>query len=52
MEKIKKQSPYLDSRKYNDVCFLGHILCLLDGQISTEEKIKLMKKFEKDEVKE
>ena len=49
MEKIKKQSPCLDSRKYDDVCFLGHILCLLDDQISAEEKTKLMEKFEKNE---
>ena len=49
MKKVIKTSPCLDSRKYDDVCFLGHILCLLDGQISTEEKTKLMNKFEKEE---
>lgn len=49
MEKIKKRSPRLDSRKYDDVCFLGHILCLLDGQISAEEESKLMERFEKEQ---
>lgn len=49
MKKIIKHSPFLDSRKYDDVCFLGHILCLLDGQISEEEKTKLIEKFKKEE---
>lgn len=50
MKKIIKQSPCLDSRKYDDVCFLGRILCLLDNQLSEEEKIKLMDKFKKEEL--
>lgn len=45
-------SGLLDSRKYNDVCFLGKLLCILDKEITNEEKEQLKKRFEKVNIDE
>lgn len=49
MSKIIKRSCQLDSRIYDNVCLLGKILCLLDGEITDSEKDEIKKRFEKHE---
>ena len=45
MRKIIADSGLLDSRKYDDVTFLGHLLCKLDPGLTDREKEKLKRRF-------
>lgn len=50
MSKVIHSSDQLDSRKYDNIFLLAKVLCLLDNDLSNQEKEELMRRFEKDEV--
>lgn len=45
MSKIKSSSGLIDTRLYENPVLLAHILCLLDRQITNDEKEIIKNKF-------
>ena len=46
-----KESGWLDSRLYDDVFLLAHILCCMSSELTESDKEKLKSKFLKDEYR-
>lgn len=50
MSKVIHNSGQLDSRKYDNICLLAKVLCLLDNDLSNKEKEELMRRFERNDL--